>query len=69
MEAKQHVQNMTNDDQKPTELNRACVESAWNPLESALVVVESAAFLIFIMLCFPMHAPLPAGPNRLLLYY
>ena len=31
VKVKHHVQNIKNDDQKLTELNRICVESAWNP--------------------------------------
>ena len=31
MEVKQHAENMKDDAHKLTELNGACVESAWNP--------------------------------------
>ena len=32
VKVKQQVQNMKSYDQKLTELNRVCVESAWNPV-------------------------------------
>ena len=31
VKVKQQVRSIKNDDQKLTELNRVCVESAWNP--------------------------------------